>query len=130
MRAAVSTRTQISCASGISSSPFGESTTRMGVPAILAGNLYVADCPDRGTAGLAGRRSDNCLAHLAAGEVRDVVASGGKRHAFGEGNLHFEAHQFFGVVYRVRAFEMEDRLAAAALAEPAGSNPDAPRVSL
>src|ERR1700691_977833 len=84
---------------------------------VLAGDLDVADPPDSGAAG---------FANLAAGQIGDVVASGGKRHAFGQRDLHFEANKLLGVGNRIKALEMKDCLSAAALAQPARANPDAP----
>ena len=104
-RAAMSTRTQISCASGISSSPCGESTTRIGVPATPSPVI----CTSR-TIPIAARSHRARLpvfAHFAAGEVRDVVAPGGKRHAFGERNLHFQADKLFRVGNRIASLRSE-----------------------
>src|ERR1700733_9780492 len=84
---------------------------------VLAGDLDVADAPDSGAA---------CFANLAAGQIGDVVASGGKRHAFRKRDLHFQAHKLLGVGNRIQTLEMKNWLSAAALAQPARANPDAP----
>jgi hypothetical protein len=44
--------------------------------------------------------------------------------------LHFEANKLFGVGNRIKAFEMKDCLSAAALAQPARSNPEAPWLAM
>jgi|ERR1700723_1032250 len=87
---------------------------------ILAGDLDVSNPSDSGAA---------CFANLAAGEIGNVIASGRKRHAFRQRDLHFEANKFLSLSNRIRPFEMKDGLSAAALAQPARANPDAPWLS-
>ena len=110
-RATVSTFTQISCASGISISPCAESTTSSGVPEMSAPLISTS------------RTRPICapprLAHFAAHQVADIIASRRELHAVGKRHLDFEAYQLFGVVNRIAGGEVEYCLAAAAVRKPA-----------
>jgi len=83
-----------------------------------AGKLYIADFTQafgRLTGGVA-------LPDRASGQIADEMASVGKGGALGEGNLHVQSHERFGLIDRVAALEVENSLAAVAVGEPAGAD--------
>ena len=119
-RAEVSIATQISCASGTSSSPRGVSTSSSGVPF----KSSPGNCTSR-TRPTAAPPSRSKTSHPS--EIAHIKTARWKHHAFAQRNLHFQTNQLFRIRHRIRTFEMKNRLAAAAVAKPAFAHLNAPR---
>jgi hypothetical protein len=104
---------------------------------VFAGDFdsrYRAEKNRSGVRGTRGRGLPQMLRGIfkdaAADEVLDEIVADGKNNALREGNLDFEAAEFFGFVDGTAACEMEYRLAVMILAEPASLDGDGARLGV
>ena len=135
-RAATSMRLQMSCASGISNSPWCVSTTRSGVPGhIFASVLDVGDDPEergcgghRTCRGRIGRRIVRRFKYRAADQLRNKVLSGWQRDSLFEGQKYVQAAEFLGFGDRCAALKVKYCPAWVISVDPERSHCNGPRL--